>query len=527
VFTIQCQAIALDNQQNEHHSQAIEKKTLLMQLTAEELFSRKEMEKKRKKKSSSKSGKMRTPIDKHAHSGKHLNPPFVNEMGAKLNLSSWMNQRLPEMLWVALILSHVDREYAFAQFRRIFVFIGKHERRAEFHDLTLSGIAALDEELRRELIAFITEPPEAKEALATLTLFSGLPAKEDWSRYTQKSEGDIDLLIKAVGATLWHQSQDSTDCRWVRLMGKIVCGMFHYPPNSPMREQIMFYPGQGDLQTVRPSIRASELVLDRTSDISEWSNGFWQEAWEKSPCISVNHTEKAVKLETLTRDKYSFVHSKLLSHWQKTHSKTAIDARHDAVFGMALFSMKILWDMFGISIGNSILGRLGLRTILEIRINLSHLLAEDKTELWQEWRRYGSGQAKLNSLKFDEIENAPEYASIENLEAIANEDIWEEFLPVNLGHWDSVDLRKLSIRTGLKDLYDEYYSWTSAYAHGSWGAIRESCFSTCGNPLHRLHRLPHDQNLNDTLNDAARLVDQILEELGNAYPDFNHRLMCE
>ncbi|MCD6587259.1 MAG: hypothetical protein J7K88_01770, partial [Candidatus Fermentibacteraceae bacterium] len=90
------------------------------------------MGKKRKKKRSSKSGKLRTPISKHTRIGKLLNPPFVNEMGVKLNLSSWMNQRMPEMLWAALILSHVDREYAFAQFRRIFVFIGKHDRRAEF-----------------------------------------------------------------------------------------------------------------------------------------------------------------------------------------------------------------------------------------------------------------------------------------------------------------------------------------------------------------------------------------------------------
>ena len=216
---------------------------------------------------------------------------------------------------------------------------------------------------------------------------------------------------------------------------------------------------------------------------------------------------------------------RLQEHWHRTHHTTAIDPKHDAVFGMAFYSLRILDEMMGIGIGTSILGRLGLRTILEIRINLKYLLDQDNEELWKKWREFGAGQAKLNVLKFDELIDPPKFIDIKTLEQIANEDIWEEFLTVNLASWSGLDLRKLSERTGLKNDYDKHYSWTSGYAHGMWGAVRESCYQTCGNPLHRLHRYPERRPLQDTVDDAAMLVDEIIQHVDEAYPKFEWRLL--
>lgn len=120
---------------------------------------------------------------------------------------------------------------------------------------------------------------------------------------------------------------------------------------------------------------------------------------------------------------------------------------------------------------------------------------------------------------------APSYISIDSIEKIAGEDTWEEYVPMNLGHWAGVDLRKMSEGVGLKDLYDQYYSWPSGFVHTSWGAVREACFKTCVNPLHRLHRVPHRGQLVDAVSDAASLVDQILSEIDDAYPSFKNRLV--
>lgn len=83
----------------------------------------------------------------------------------------------------------------------------------------------------------------------------------------------------------------------------------------------------------------------------------------------------------------------------------------------------------------------------------------------------------------------------------------------------------MSERSGLKDIYDIHYSWTSGYVHSTWGPIRESCFETCGNPLHRLHRFPERNTLPDTVHDAAVLVDAMLVDLNSAYPGFDVRLL--
>jgi Family of unknown function (DUF5677) len=105
------------------------------------------------------------------------------------------------------------------------------------------------------------------------------------------------------------------------------------------------------------------------------------------------------------------------------------------------------------------------------------------------------------------------------LEALANEDMWQEYISVDLGHWDKSHLRALAEKAGVKEEYDRYYPWTSTYTHGHWGAVRDSVFTLCGNPLHRLHRIPRDEtrSLEDVISDACVLVDQVLKLINELY----------
>ncbi len=427
--------------------------------------------KRKQKKKKLKSGKNRTPISGHQLVRGKLLPPFAKlEQTGRIQLSSWINERLPEMLWAALIIAYFDRDDALGLFRRILNFIGRHEQRDKLYDLTLSGIAKLDIALRTELIRFITEPPETKVALSPLQLFDALPGRDDWLREISGIELDVGLLMAAVGKTLWHQSQEATDCRWLRVMAQVVSGKFHIP--KEMADNWFKYPNEGDQRFVRPSIRAAEIAHNplESPDLT-WPNAFWKEAWLNTPCFELTQSDEHIPIENVlvTRQTLAKLRDRLQEHWHRTHHTTAIDPKHDAVFGMAFYSLRILDEMMGIGIGTSILGRLGLRTILEIRINLKYLLDQDNEELWKKWREFGAGQAKLNVLKFDELIDPPKYIDIKSLEQIANEDIWEEFLTVNLASWSGLDLRKLSERTGLKNDYDKHYSWTSGYAHGMWG----------------------------------------------------------
>ena len=449
-------------------------------------------------------------------------------MGEKLQFTSWMDDRLPEMLWAALIFASTERRQAFREFERILNFVAEHDRKAELKSLTISNFADLNVELRKEVMEVITANPTTSRALSTLLTFEGLPARREWEAYLSTHETSLPLLMSAVGSTLFQQSPGATDCRWVWVTGVAAAGQMSVKADltdyvERMDKYPYLEPGASEGSTVRASEGGlAPMMLPK----SEWPKVFWQEAWEKSPCFQLAspHLDGKVQSST-TRQGISNLIESLETHWSQTHSTTAVDAKHDAVFGMAFYVLRILTEMMGIGMSNGVLSRIGLRTILEIRINLKYLIDKNDSGLWKKWREYGAGQAKLSSLKLDDIAEPPKYIDAERIESIASEDLWEELLTIDIGHWASGDLRKISEETQLKESYDQYYPWTSAYTHGMWGAIRESYFQICGNPLHRLHRYPERQPLQDCLYDAATLVDEILEHIDNEYPSFPHRLI--
>lgn len=482
------------------------------------------MPKSKNRRKKSRSGKNRTSLQNHKKVGKQLQSGFA-VVADKVTFSSWSNERLPEMIWAAIIRVIDDQDYAIAEFIRVLSFIGEHGEKDQFSDISITGISKLSEALREQFIEFILQNKTTASALVVLTIFKDLPARETWVKLLPKEEPDISILMDAVGFNLPHQSQEATDCRWLKLMAQVVSGKFHVP--REMAEEWLGYPYDGDLQKIRPSIRAAEMAENPLVDKDlTWPNAFWDEAWKNSPCL-VLMEEKAptnAKVPAVSRDDVTSLLNEIESHWSGTHSTTAIDARHDAVFGIALYVLKVLDEMLGVGIGTGILGRLGLRTILEAHISLRYLLHKDDPELWKKWRAYGSGQAKLNALRFDELMDPPMHIDQKTIEAIAGEDLWEEFLNIELGSWSGLDLRKLSEQAGVKDAYDAHYSWTSGYSHGTWGPVRESCFETCGNPLHRLHRYPRQQSLPDAILDACLLVNSILDDLDKSYPGFTQRI---
>jgi len=123
-------------------------------------------------------------------------------------------------------------------------------------------------------------------------------------------------------------------------------------------------------------------------------------------------------------------------------------------------------------------------------------------------------------------ENKPSFVSLTVLEQLSNEDFFQEYVQIELGHWCGLDLRKMAEVSGTKDDYDKVYGWASTFVHGHWSALRDACMTHCYNPLHRLHRvpLPGHRLLEDAVPDAVRLVNSILDDVAALYPDFAPRV---
>jgi hypothetical protein len=155
------------------------------------------------------------------------------------------------------------------------------------------------------------------------------------------------------------------------------------------------------------------------------------------------------------------------------------------------------------------------------------LVAKDDPELWQIYRSYGTGQAKLAFLKLVEGERAdlPKHVDIDVLERLANEDMWQEFVEIDFGNWTGTTVRKMAEDAGAKDVYDGYYVWPSGYVHGHWASVRDSVFDICANPLHRFHRIPRPARIDmpDVCFDAVDLMNRTLDLLDRAYPSFTTR----
>lgn len=479
------------------------------------------------------SKKNETDLNKYKKEGKVLKPPFAQ---IQISTSSWINQRMPDLLWTILIVSQLDREKALDFFRYSMRHI---EGKKNLYDITLSGIGNFPE---KECGAFIKHLLNYERApipyiLKPMLLYEKLPALQYWKEAINQQPDpnkDWKIISEALKKCLWHQSQEATDCRWVKVLAEVVSGNLIINPESIRK--ILLYPTEGDQREVRPMIRATEIV-PRNETASLWPMHFWNESFEKTQCIpeqaanreiEIRHTNLQQELEHTRKnylDETIKARHALIDHFFETISTTAIDARHQGVFGLALFGLETSIENNFYRTGLSVNGRVMLRVLFETYITLAYLIKKEKEQpkVWDDYRSHGSGQANLIYRKFEENNYASSTVDKETIERIANEDKWVEFVPINLGHWDSSDLRKLSEYVGEKQLYDQYYAYTSGFVHGSWAAVRESVFQKCFNPLHRLHLLPtFDLPLMSSVTkDMMDLTNKLLSLVGVAYPSFD------
>lgn len=487
----------------------------------------------------------RTPLTSHQRKGSMLIPPMAAL--PNMALASWMNDRLPEMLWAALALEGMEREDALDLFRHVADYARKFRdetikakqssKPQRLLEITHTGIAEMDEESRSDILAIMAEYPGARNALCPLLLLDALPARDDWHKALggiNPPQSDWDVLMRAVAKTLDHQSQEATDCRWMRLLFQILAGRMHFMGNTgETGMEMLYYPHRGDMRKVRPSIRAAEGALDSLVDKEglgydrRWAEAFWAQCLADTPCMEVRDAtpEKPATLGT-TAEHLNKLYERVVEYAFISRQTSAVDAKHDTVFGTVLYCLSIVRESLGVGVSQSIIGRTALRTVVESYITLAYLVARDNPELWKSYRVYGAGQAKLALLHFERFEDRPEYVSTETLEHLADEDVWSEYLSINIGHWEKSNLRTMSEIAGVKDVYDQYYPWPSTYLHGHWGAVRDSVFQSCYNPLHRLHRIPrqHRRLLDDVLPDLCVIADKCLELLDKCYPAFGDRV---
>lgn len=433
---------------------------------------------------------------------------------------------MPDVLWAVLLTSALPRDKYLSYFRSVVDAAHKSDLKT---GILHSDSARLTDQQFDTLFTPLFADAGVLSALAPLLLLENLPDRQHWLRHLTPTESGeaVQSLARAVARTLDHQSEASTDCRWLKLVFMMAAGMMHMP--AEMARPIIGFPNIGDMRHVRPSIRASEIALGGmpNEEPKPWPAAFWKECWDRTDCIPAPMREpEAGQTEGMARQLIE-LYALAADHFSSVCETTDVDPRLDAVFGMVLYGINLAITLNHGTAHRRVEGRLAIRTLTEIVITLGFLLKRDNSKLWQKFRSHGSGQAKLAFLKMIDLESElPNYIDLDELELFANEDIWQEFTSIELGNWAGMDLRKMSEEAGLKHVYDKYYGWPSGYVHGQWAAVRDTVFDLCLNPLHRYHRIPSFPNrfMGSVAMDALHLVNMLLDSLNTAYPTFKPRV---
>lgn len=129
-------------------------------------------------------------IESHKKEGSTLISPF-NQI-QNTSFMSWMNDRLPCMIWAGLLIKGIGREQAIEIFRSIGLHVGNLFREGEGRHCNLPrvgiyGLSTLDEDLQDKFFEVLFSTKDAAVALKPLVLFNELPLFDKWAKHIESS----------------------------------------------------------------------------------------------------------------------------------------------------------------------------------------------------------------------------------------------------------------------------------------------------------------------------------------------------
>lgn len=316
--------------------------------------------------------------------------------------SSWVDDHMPEMLWAVLLTGVLERQHYLNCFRNIVVLcrewfkkdeVGEQRPKVELdqepgHNSTVvvdhTKLAEVSAEQFDQFISIPISHPLGYAALRPLLLIDSLPGLERWKRALDVDPIDDDwkTLANANIGTLDHQSEKSTDIRWFKLILAIISGRMNYPQSmADDLKAIRLFPNRGDMRRVRPFIRSGEMIL-RRNPASPWVQALWAELLEKTVCVdpSREHEYSFVRTTIDPKNLYAVRYEVVQRFMQNLTSKRA-DARLDSGFGIVFYALAIVEEIGFHCVQTRIMGRLGLRALVEVNITLRYLVEKDSEEL--------------------------------------------------------------------------------------------------------------------------------------------------
>ena len=438
---------------------------------------------------------------------------------------SWTYGRMPEYIWIGLILKYFGREEGL---KKSYYIISKiHNVAPDLYTVRLSQILKLDTNIQEEIYEYIISLG-VKDAISPLTIFltgSQAPvfAKYFYS-YKQGIEDRCKAIVETMSEIMDHQSNEATDIRFVAVYFNILSGKMHL-----LKEQVnllISYPASKHIDEImrmaRPTIRSLEMmILTFENTDSEYLKGFWRCVSEMTECdiFVINFPEENRSITAYMESLHEvFVYlSELLI------ASNLLDEKMNVLLGIATYSYKRLKEIYRHQLFNSISGRSCVRVLIEDYIMMKYLMKNEAVHenIWRDYQLYGMGLYKLVLARHRESDCLEESHFDEKyIEALVNEFQGEEFINMDTRYFDKQNIRSKSESVNEKSLFGLYYDYDSSFEHGLWGAIRESSLLKCNNPAHKYHCVPDIEDeivLKTVLPDCVMIMNKTILFLNELY----------
>ncbi len=468
---------------------------------------------------------------KYSKELKIIQPPLLSIRG--VTTTSWLNDRLPEYLWLGLILMNFDRTEGIKTACKILEEISKINK--DLIKPKLSSILSLDDiqQINIYQIVCAQTSPECLSPLTVIYRNSKYPVfNEYFNVYQITFDERLSLLNKAIKQYYDHQSHYATDLRYVVSLMVIYQDKLRVNSNcGNIVEAIQSYPftnhDDEKMKSYRPAIRTLEMSNFEDDQNTIFVEQFWTDIGLKNECQPTIIGDENSMTE-INYNEYIEAYQKKLTYLIYEQKKLSIlDDKFNVIIGTISYALKIFNELVDSNLGDGILGRNAFRTILESYVNLKYLLLLEKenSNVWKEYKFYGIGKYKFALLKNRENQEHKAIHFNEPLiDAIVNEDTWEEFISIDPNFYDKKNIKEKFIAVGELQFYETCYEYNNNFVHGFWGAVRESSMLHCNEASHRYHSTPDvtfQQKMPCVYFDIKMIMDKLSNILDEEFPNEN------
>ena len=461
--------------------------------------------------------------------GKFLTP--FNQVDG-LQLSDWSYSRMPEYLWLGLILGNFERTVALEHCGKILTKL--HNLSTTIDLPKFSQILALNKDSQKSFFDYVISLIGDKP-LAPLNLLFTTTSHPVFASLFSKNILNHDKLASrlknAMEQFYGHQTDTATDIRFLIVYFLIVSGRLNFLEGMESTvDAIRRYPytphSDEDMRRMRPIVRSMEGAIQGTDHEDNTDSSFVEDFWK-----AINGMYECeltyIDFTSAKPDAEGFIKlaGSQLQFYSDILSATRVnDDKMLVLVGIAAYAFKRIRELVNHDLFHTISGRSIARCVIECYIMVKYLCKEEvgKPTIWSDYQDYGLGQYKLIYTRIDEdkADMSNSHVNVDLIKLLVSHRRDDKFIDMDTSYFGKKGIREKSQAVSEKGLWSHYYDYDSAFEHGLWGAIRESVMLDCASIAHRYHFIPDTEDrikLKSVWSDCKMVMTKLLVFLGEIY----------